>query len=138
MPLPPNYEIRDGADADAAHAFLTHSYWAKGRTLDVVRASFEASLQMSVWHGEEQVAMARIISDFTTFAYVNDVYVLEAHRGLGISKALIAAVLAHPKLANIERWALFTKDAQGLYAQFGWRQYPWPERMMIIDPVVFP
>ena len=136
--LPTGYAWRDGADAKAAHAFLTNAYWAKDITLDTVERSFAGSIQLSIWFEDAQVAMARVISDYATFAYINDVYVLEDHRGKGLSKAILSALLAHPKLQTIERWALYTKDAQALYAQFGWREYPWPERMMIIDHKVFP
>lgn len=136
--LPSGYEIRTGADPVAAHAFLTNSYWAKGVSLDKVECSFRHSLQISIWHDGAQVGMARVISDFATFAYLNDVYVLDAHRGKGLSKALLTTLLEHPELQGLGRWALFTKDAQALYEQFGWRQYPWPERMMIIDQTVFP
>ena len=130
--------MREGADAKAAHAFLTNAYWAKEIDLDTVARSFAGSMQLSIWYEDAQIAMVRVISDYATFAYVNDVYVLEPHRAKGLSKAMISSLLAHPKLQNIERWALYTKDAQALYAQFGWREYPWPERMMIIDHKVFP
>ena len=136
--LPAGYTLRGGADAKAAHAFLTNAYWAKDIALDTVEKSFAGSMQLSIWFENAQVAMARVISDYATFAYINDVYVLEPHRGKGLSKAILATLLAHPKLQTIERWALYTKDAQALYAQFGWREYPWPERMMIIDHKVFP
>jgi GNAT superfamily N-acetyltransferase len=136
--LPEGYELRDGADPIAAHAVLTECYWAKGITLDKVQRSFAGSLQVSVWFGGAQVAMARLITDHATFAYLNDVYVLPAHEGNGLAKAMLAHLLARPDLQNLDRWALWTKDAQSLYAQFGWKQYPWPERMMIIDPKVFP
>jgi GNAT superfamily N-acetyltransferase len=135
--LPEAYELQEGADAVAAHAFLTSSYWANGIDLPTVRRSLEGSMQLSIWHKGQQVAMAKVISDFVTFAYLNDVYVLDEHRGKGLSKALISALLAHPRLQTISRWALFTKDAQGLYEKFGWRQYPYPERLMVIDPKLF-
>jgi GNAT superfamily N-acetyltransferase len=133
-----SYTVHEGADAIAAHAFLTTSYWAQGITLDTVTRALDASLAVSIWHGQAQVAMARVISDYATFAYVNDVYVLDAHRGQGLGKAMIGWLRAHPRLQGLARWALYTKDAQALYAQFGWREYPYPDRMMIIDPVIFP
>jgi GNAT superfamily N-acetyltransferase len=79
-------------------------------------------MTVAVFHDEGQVAMARIISDEATFAYLTDVYVLEAHRGKGLSKAMLRHFLA-----------LFTKDAQALYRQFGFFEYPMPDRMMVID-----
>ena len=132
------HRLRVDADPVAAHRFLTGSYWAKGIALDTVDKAIANSIVVSIWKDDVQVAMARVVSDRATFAYVQDVYVLDDHRGQGLSKVMMARVLAHPELQNIGRWALFTKDAQGLYEQFGWRQYPWPERMMIIDAKCFP
>ncbi len=136
--LPTGYELREGADPVAAHAVLTDSYWAKGITLDQVRSAFSASFLVSVHNAEGQVGMARLLTDHVTFAYLNDVYVLPDHSGKGIAKAMLAYLRGHPDMQGIGRWALYTKDAQSLYSQFGWKQYPWPERMMIIDPKVFP
>lgn len=136
--LPEGYELREGADPVAAHAFLTNSYWAKDISLDTVRRSFEGSLQVSVWHDGKQVAMARVISDYATFAYLNDVHVIEDHAGQGIAQAMLDYLYRHPRLQGMRRWILFTKDAQSLYAKSGWKQYPWPERLMIIDDSVKP
>lgn len=136
--LPFGYELREGADPVAAHVVLTESYWAKGITLDQVKRAFAASMLVSVWVNGEQVGAARVLTDQVTFAYLNDVYVLQGHSGRGIAQAMLAHFKGHPDLQDIGRWALFTKDAQSLYAKFGWKQYPWPERMMIIDPKVFP
>ena len=136
--LPSGYEFSEEADCVAAHAFLTESYWAKGISLDDVRRAFAASFLVSVWFGGSQVGMARVVSDYVTFAYLNDVYVLPSHSGKGIAKAMLAYLRNHPRFREIHRWALFTKDAQSLYEGAGWKQYPWPERMMIIDPKMFP
>jgi GNAT superfamily N-acetyltransferase len=131
--LPPGYELREVADAEATHAYLTRSYWAEGIPLSTVIRSLENSLCVSIWCGGAQIAFARVISDRATFAYLADVYVLEAHRGKGLSKALLAHLHTHPLLQGLRRWALFTQGAQGLYEQFGWQQYPHPERMMTRD-----
>lgn len=131
--LPEGYQLREGADPVAAHAYLTRSYWSPGIPLDTVQRALENSFAVSVLHGTEQVAMARVITDFTTYAYLADVYVLETHRGLSLSKAMIAFLLAHPRLQGLRRWALCTQDAQPLYSQFGWIEYPHPERMMTRD-----
>ena len=136
--MPPEYSLREGGDPVAAHAFLTTSYWASGITLDQVRKSFEHSLLVSVWTDNSQVGMARIVTDQVTFAYLNDVYVLPEHTGKGLAGAMIVYLKTHPSLQGIRRWTLFTQDAQKLYSRFGWKQYPWPERMMIIDAKVFP
>jgi GNAT superfamily N-acetyltransferase len=134
--LPQGYELTEDKtriDAVAAHAFLTESYWVKGLPLETVARSIHGSLTVAIFYLDEQVAMARIISDTATFAYLTDVYVLDAHRGKGLSKAMLSHLQAHPKLKDVLRWALFTKDAQTLYSQFGFFEYPMPERMMVID-----
>lgn len=131
--LPDGYTLREGADAVAAHAYLTRSYWAAGIPLETVRRSPENSFALSIAHEGEQVGMARVITDFATYAYVADVYVLEEHRGRCLSKALIAGLRGHPRLQGLRRWALCTQDAQPLYRQFGWIEYPYPERMMTLD-----
>jgi GNAT superfamily N-acetyltransferase len=132
--LPTGYELTDDKariDPVAAHAYLTESYWAKGIPFETVARALEGSLVVAVLHEERQVAMARIVSDFATFAYLADVYVLECHRGLGLSKAMMGFLVNHPRLQGLRRWALYTKDAQGLYGQFGFVEYPWPDRMMV-------
>ena len=131
--LPEGYTLREGADPVAAHAYLARSYWAAGIPLETVRRSLEHSFALSIVHDGAQVGMARVITDFATYAYVADVYVLEDHRGRGLSKALIASLRAHPRLQSLRRWALCTQDAQALYRQFGWVEYPYPERMMTLD-----
>jgi GNAT superfamily N-acetyltransferase len=134
--LPSGYELSDDPvqiDAVAAHAFLRDSYWAKDIPLETVARSIAGSLTVAIFHDEGQVAMARVVSDEATFAYLTDVYVLDAHQGKGLSKAMLRHFLDHPRLRGVLRWALFTKDAQSLYNQFGFFQYPMPERMMVID-----
>ena len=117
-------------DLAVVHGFLEISYWAKGIPLEVVRRSIEHSLNFSVLHGEEQVGYARVITDFATFAYLGDVFVLEAHRGRGLSKWLMELVVAHPDLQGFRRWVLLTRDAHGLYAQFGFHALAKPESYM--------
>ena len=136
--LPEGYSLQYGADAVAAQAFLTHSYWNKGATREQVKRSLEHSTAVSVWFDGEQVGMARVVSDRFTIAYLNDVYVLPQHRGKGLARAMIERLRADPAFADVGRWLLFTKDAQEFYAAAGWREYPWPQRTMIIDSKVFP
>jgi GNAT superfamily N-acetyltransferase len=134
--LPFGYALVDDRaliDPVAAHAFLTTSYWAEGIPLETVRRSIEGSLCVAIFHDATQVAMARVISDYATFAYLADVYVIEGHRGKGLSHVMLEHLLAHPRLQGLRRWALFTADAQSLYARYGWVQYPMPERMMTRD-----
>jgi GNAT superfamily N-acetyltransferase len=136
MMLPKGYELtedKDRIDPVAAYAFLTESYWAKGRDIDTVRSSIAGSFVVTVHYQENQVAMARAVTDYATFAYLQDVYVLDEHRGKGLAKAIIAHLINHPKLKGVARWMLVTQDAQSLYRQFGFVQYPAPERMMIRD-----
>ena len=126
-------------DIDAVHAFLSQqSYWANG----IARAKFENALQHSLPFGAyrngAQVGFARVISDFETFAYLADVFVDEAHRGRGVSKLLLGAVLAHPQLVSLRRWMLGTRDAHGLYSQFGFIPLEEPGRWMeLSNPDVY-
>jgi GNAT superfamily N-acetyltransferase len=138
-----DYEIStDSARLDIGliHRWLSEtSYWAKGVPRDVVERSLASSLNFAVHHKSEgQVGFARVITDRATFAYLADVFVLEAHRGKGLSKQLMAAILAHPELQNLRRWLLATWDAHGLYAQFGFKPLERPERIMErVDPQVY-
>jgi len=106
-------------DPVAIHAFLTQSYWSPGVPLDVVRRAMKGSLCFGVLLDGAQVAFARVITDRATFAYLADVYVLEQHRGKGLSRALLDAVFAHPELQGLRRFMLATRDAHGLYAKYG-------------------
>jgi GNAT superfamily N-acetyltransferase len=106
-------------DPVAIHAFLTQSYWSPGVRLDVVRRAMEGSLCFGVLLEGAQVAFARVITDRATFAYLADVYVLEQHRGKGLSRALLDAVFAHAELQGLRRFMLATRDAHGLYTKYG-------------------
>lgn len=123
----------DRAELDVAliHRFLSQeSTWAKGIPLATVQRSLEASLCFGGFLGREQVAFARVISDYATFANLVDVFVLPAHRGQGHSKALMRAVLAHPDLQGLRRFTLATFDAHGLYRQFGFTAPANPQSFM--------
>ncbi len=120
-------------DPVAAHAYLTTSYWSPGIPLETVKRALAGSFCVAVFKDRDQVAFARVITDYATFAYLADVYVLEAHRGFGLAQAMLASLHAHPRVQRLRRWALFTQDAQPLYAKFGWKEYPHPERMMTLD-----
>src|SRR4030088_60663 len=113
------------------HGFLTNSYWAKGIPREVVARSIEHSLCFGIYHATGvQVGFARVVSDFATVAYLGDVFVLETHRGRGLSKWLMECVMHHPALQNLRRWILLTRDAHGLYSQFGFTPIEMPERYM--------
>ena len=134
--LPEGYEFTDDQnriDPVAAHAYLTRSYWSPGITLHKVASAIRGSFCVAVMRDDMQIGMARLVTDFTTFAYLADVYVMEEHRGQGIGKAMIAYVQAHPRLQGLRRWLLFTQDAHGLYQQFGFQNLPYPERAMLKD-----
>ena len=125
-------------DLDRIHRWLAASYWAGGIPREVVERSIAGSLGFAVFAGEEQIGFARVISDGATFAYLCDVIVDEAHRGRGAGKALMTAIVAHPKLQGLRRWMLATRDAHGLYARFGFHPVAKPDRFMeIVDPDVY-
>jgi GNAT superfamily N-acetyltransferase len=117
-------------DLTAIHAFLSRSYWSPGVPMSVVEKALANSVAFGLFHGAAQVGLARVVTDQATFAYLADVYVLEAHRGKGLSKRLLEAVLAHDDLQGLRRFLLATKDAHGLYAQFGFAALANPARMM--------
>ena len=134
--LPPGYELSDDPsriDAAAAHAYLARSYWSPGIPLETVVRAIAGSLCVGVFHNGHQVAMARVVTDFATMAYLADVYVLEDHRGQGLSKAMLAHLHARADLQGLRRWLLFTRDAHGLYERFGWAPTAHPERLMLRD-----
>jgi GNAT superfamily N-acetyltransferase len=125
-------------DPVAIHAYLTRSYWSTGVSFDIVKKAMDHSLCFGLYHEGAQVGYARVVTDQTTFAYLADVYVLEAHRGRGLSKRLVEAVQAHPELQGLRRFLLATKDAHGLYAQFGFKPLANPARMMeVFNPDVY-
>ena len=117
-------------DPVAIHAFLSRSYWSPGIPMRVVETALTNSLAFGLYFRAYQVGLARVVTDKATFAYLADVYVLEAHRGKGLSKRLLDAVLAHDELQGLRRFLLATKDAHGLYAQFGFKVLANPSRMM--------
>ena len=122
---------RERLDLDVVHGFLTSGYWAKGITREIVERSIRGALCFGIYDGAStQVGFARVISDFATIAYVGDVFVLEAHRGRGLGKWLMQCITQHPALQNLRRWILTTRDAHGLYSQFGFTQLKAPGRYM--------
>jgi GNAT superfamily N-acetyltransferase len=119
-------------DIALAHKFIGgSSYWAKGIPYETFLRSVENSLCFGVYDlAGAQLGFARVISDFATFAYLADVFVLESHRGQGLGKLLMECIMQHPKLQGLRRWTLSTLDAHGLYAQFGFTPLKWPDRFM--------
>jgi GNAT superfamily N-acetyltransferase len=125
-------------DLGVIHGFLTNSYWAKGIPRDVVARSIENSLCFGVYDNEKLVGFARVISDFATYAYIGDVFILESHRGRGLAQWMMECIMNHPKLQNLRRWTLLTRDAHGLYAKFGFTPVTRSERYMELhNPAVY-
>jgi GNAT superfamily N-acetyltransferase len=126
-------------DLDAVHAFLSSSYWAENIPRKLVERSIANSLSFGLYKGREQVGFAHVISDFATYAYVADVYVLESYRGRGLSKWLMKCIVEYPALQGLRRWTLATRDAHGLYAKFGFTSLSAPDRWMERrNPSVYP
>jgi GNAT superfamily N-acetyltransferase len=121
---------QDRLDLDTIYDFLTNSYWAQGISRALVQRSIENSLCFGVYQGLKQVGFARVVSDFATFAYIADVFILESHRGHGLGKWLMACIMQHPELQNLRRWSLVTRDAHELYRQFGFQNLRAPECWM--------
>lgn len=117
-------------DIDAIADMLTRAYWAKGRTRDVIARYIQHSLTFGVYDGERQIGLARVVTDYTTFAWLCDVFIHEDYRGRGLSKWLLQTIHEHPDLQGLRRWMLATRDAHGLYEQFGWTLLDHPERWM--------
>jgi len=125
-------------DLDVIHGFLQGAYWSQGISRDIVARSIAASLNFGLFEGSRQIGFARIVSDYATFAWLGDVFVLEPHRGRGLSKWLMECVRAHPALQGLRRFMLATRDAHGLYAQFGFAPPANPGTMMqILDPDIY-
>jgi GNAT superfamily N-acetyltransferase len=125
-------------DINLIHTFLTDCYWAKGISLEVVARSIQNSLCFAVYTSGKQVAFARVISDFATYAYIGDVFVLDSLRGRGLGKWMMKSIMQHPRLQRLRRWSLLTRDAHGLYAQFGFTPLQTPDRYMELhDPNVY-
>lgn len=121
---------------EAIHRWLTtESYWSKGIPYETVKKSFDHSFVAGILHEDEQVGYGRLVTDYATFAYLADVYVAEPHRGIGLSKQLMQVILSPDWVKNLRRILLTTMDAHGLYAQFGFIPFPFPERLMTINKV---
>jgi len=141
-PIPQGYSFATGFDRmdfEAVHACLTRSFWSPGVSRALVERAASNSMCFGLFHERDgQVGYARVVSDKVTFAYLADVFVLESHRGKGLSKWLVQAILAEPDLQGLRRFLLATRDAHGLYAQFGFTPIAVPERLMeIIKPIVY-
>ena len=122
---------KSNLDIPAIHHFLsTEAYWSLGIPFETVKKAIDHSLNFGLYHNEQQIGFARIISDFSTIAYLGDVYILPEFRGRGLSKWLMETITSFPELQGLRRWILLTGDAHGLYKQFGWKDISNPERWM--------
>lgn len=117
-------------DVKTIHGFLSNSYWNKGIPIELVQKSIENSFCFGVYCNENQIGFARVVTDFAINAYLADVFILEEHRGKGLSKQLMDFIFEHPQLQNIKAWRLVTADAHGLYAKYGFKAPEFPARVM--------
>lgn len=135
-----NYLISDDdaiLDIDAICDFLSRAYWADKRPRDVIEKSIKHSLNFGVYDGEEQIGFARVVTDRAVFAYLCDVFIHEDYRGRALGKWMMECIMSHPELQGLKRWCLLTKDAHGLYKQFGFTELEDPSRWMeIFNPNV--
>ena len=122
---------RNRLQIDAIHKFLSEeSYWAKERTKEQTVTAIKNSLPFGVYFGEKQIGFARVVTDYATFAYLGDVFILEEFRGRGLSKWLMRVIINHPDLQGFRRWILATKDAHTLYEKFDFTALKFPTRWM--------
>jgi GNAT superfamily N-acetyltransferase len=118
-------------DIRRIHDFVSNqSYWAKGRAIETVQRALDNSLNFGLYKDNQLIGFARVVTDYATFAWIADVFVLSEHRGQGLSKWMMEVILSHPELQGFRRWVLATRDAHGLYARFGFIPLHRPERWM--------
>ena len=118
-------------DIKLIHNYLSkESYWAKGRSLEAVKKSIKNSLCFGVYFNEEQIGFARVVTDYTVFAWVMDVFILPDYQWQGYGKKLMEYMTNYKDLNGLKRWGLGTDDAHGLYEKFGFKALSKPENMM--------
>jgi len=129
-----NYVIStDNSRLDVAviYDFLSNdSYWAQARSLELIKRSLENSLNFGLFFGDSQIGFARVVTDYATFAWLCDVFVVDDHRGEGLGIWLMEVVTGHPRLQGLRRWILATRDAHELYRKFGFNELSLPARWM--------
>jgi GNAT superfamily N-acetyltransferase len=119
-------------DRDAIVSMLERSYWANGRPRERTERALDNSLVFGVYNGDKQIGLARVVTDYAVFAYLCDVIIHEDYRAHGLGKWLIETVMSHPDLQGLRRWSLATRDAHGLYKQYGWSPLTNPNNWMEI------
>ena len=118
-------------DIESIHGFISKSYWAEGIPMETLVKAISNSLCFGVFGKEKgQVGFARMVTDSATYAYLADVYILEDHRGKGLSKWLMREIMSHSDLQGLRRITLATADAHGLYEKFGFSKLAKPEIFM--------
>jgi len=118
-------------DINSIHKFLANETdWSNGIPMNTLKTSIENSLNFGLYHKNKQIGFARIISDYSTIAYLGDVFILKEYRGKGLSKWLIKEIMEHPNLQGLRRWILLTDTAEWLYKKFGFTELPYPESYM--------
>lgn len=119
-------------DLTVIHGYLSRSYWAEDIPKETVKNAIDNSLCFGVYNKNTQVGFARVISDYTTFAYLADVFVLEEERGKGLSKWLVECILKHNQLQGLRNFCLLTRDAHSLYERFGFKNLEHPQNFLAI------
>jgi GNAT superfamily N-acetyltransferase len=117
-------------DSHAIHDMLSRAYWAQGRTLVTVERTLQHSLTFGVYDGQSQIGLARVVSDYATFAWLCDVFIHENYRGRGVGKWLMETLLKHPDLRDVRRFLLVTRDAHSLYSRYRFKALVSPEMWM--------
>ncbi|MBL8079325.1 MAG: GNAT family N-acetyltransferase [Anaerolineales bacterium] len=117
-------------DLDVVCDFLSRSYWADKRPRRVIEKSILHSLNFGVYDAERQIGFSRVVTDFAVFAYLCDVFIHEGYRGNSLGKWMMECIMSHPDLQGLRRWCLVTRDAHGLYSQFGFSELDGPSRWM--------
>ncbi|KAA3616654.1 MAG: N-acetyltransferase [Calditrichaeota bacterium] len=140
------YEVKDGdfivsnnpekLDIDVVHGFLTTSYWSAGIEQKVVERAIRGSVCFGLYHLKTQIGFARVITDFISFGYLADVFILEEYQGKGLGSFLIKTIKNHPSLAQLRKWMLATKDAHSFYEKFDFIAIPNPQDYMECRPVI--
>jgi GNAT superfamily N-acetyltransferase len=123
---------RSRLDRDAIANMLARSYWASGRPRERTERALDNSLVFGVYEGDKQIGLARVVTDYAVFAYLCDVFIHEEYRAHGLGKWLMQTIMSHPDLQGLRRWTLATRDAHGLYKQFGWSPFTNPGNWMEI------
>ena len=115
---------------DVIHNFLKNAYWSKNKPRDLIEKSIAGSLCYGIYHKNRQVGFGRVITDYATFGYLADIFIIEEYRGKGLSKWLMECILSNPELQSLRGWLLRTSDAHGLYEKFGFKVVAEPEKLM--------